>query len=359
MVALSYKLRLHPSRVKSEMLALLCAHFGREHARAVPRVLAHWWNAGKPSMKGFSTKGEGEFAERAVRRAAQDLARTLKSCRRTGSDVRIPTLRAEMMDNVKAQRPRYARRFQVWFHIEGLSASCQMYLPANLHRAVNRALALPGAKLANSATIFRKNGKWYATVYVHVPFAEPYQPHGFIGADVGVRKSVCTSDGRRGRDLRPVLRRMRDRNADRQRRGCEKITNGFSFQRSLLSGEARRIVSVARKSGRGVAVEDPSRLVRWRMHAARFFGERVKLLCQIAGVPVVLVPPAYTSQTHARCGSRESTVRHGELLWCAACRSLEDADVNAAKQISAMARENIRTRRTQLALRDLSSGGLS
>jgi hypothetical protein len=266
---LAYKLRLHPSRVKGEMLALLCAHFAREHARALPRVLERWWANGKPSMKGLSTKGDGHFVERVVRRAAQDLERTWKSCRATGSEVVLPTLRAEMMDNVRAQAPRCARRFQVWLLVQGCDSENPLYLPAHFHRAINRALALPGARLAKNATIFRKNGKWYATVYVHVPFAEPYAPRGFIGADVGV------------------------------------------------------------------------------------------LLCQIAGVPVVLVPPAYTSQTHARCGSRESTVRHGELLWCAACRALEDADVNAAKQISAMARENIRTRRTKLALRDLSSGGLS
>lgn len=335
-IVLAYCVSLPTTQVKSDMLALLASHFKRLHARALERAFAHIWMLdGRMSLRGLSQKGEGEFSQRAMQRAFNDLTRTMKACRTTGHEFALPYLRSEIITAAEVQRPRNTSAFDLWVHIEGLARWCQLYLPAKGHRALNRALVRPGARLAQQAEIIRTNGAWYARIFVHVPAPKPYAAIGVLGCDVGVRKSLCTSDGQRGRDLRPVLARLVQRRADQQRRGIEKRNN--QHQRRWLNHDARRIVSVARKSGRAIAIEDPARLIRWRQHAARHFGQRVQLLAKLEGIPVVLVPPPYTSQTCHRCGSRESTVRLREEFWCGHCRVLIDADVNAAKTIARMA----------------------
>jgi transposase len=350
-ITLAYAVRLYPTANKASVLPLYVREFQRLHTAALEELLARAWaqgHAGFP-LGGLNQQGRGEFAQRALYRAQQDLRRTAKAGKavpyrwdrkaekRADNWLSVPYLKAEMLTAAEAQPPRTGRAFNLWIHLEGTPRD-QVYLPANRHRALNRALAYPGARLSRGAEVYRRNGKWYARVFVKVPMPEVAAITSFLGCDVGARKAVCSSDGYRGPDLRPILARMRDRNADRQRRGHTKQTTK-SYQRSRLAHEARRLVSVARASGRGVAVEDPTRLIRWQQHAAKDFASRVVLLGQLMGVSVALVPPPYTSQTCSRCMTRESTVRLGEDFWCEACRRLVDADINAAEVISRMAHD--------------------
>jgi transposase len=351
-VTLAYAVRLYPTANKASVLPLYIREFQRLHGLALDELLTRAWEQGHAGfpLGGLSQKGRGEFQQRALYRAQQDLVRTAKAGKarpyrwdrkaekRAENWIGVPFLKAEMLTAAEVQTPRRAKSWDLWVHLEGTPKD-QIYLPANRHRALNRALAFPGATLSQSAEVYRRNGKWYARVFVTVPLPVVVESglHP-LGCDVGVRKAVCTSDGYRGPNVRPILARMRDRNADRQRRGHEKQTVK-SYQRSQLAHEARRIVSVAQKTGRGVACEDPTRLIRWKQHAAKHFASRVVLLGQLMGVSVALVPPAYTSQTCGRCGSRESTVRLGEDFWCESCRRLTDADTNAARVISRMAHD--------------------
>lgn len=60
----------------------------------------------------------------------------------------------------------------------------------------------------------------------------------------------------------------------------------------------------------------------------------------IAGVPVVFVPPAYTSQTCSRCGHihpmKRKSYRNGKVFKCGHCGFEHDADINAALNIAAL-----------------------
>jgi hypothetical protein len=335
-VVLGYKLKLCPNRVKSDLLALLCMEFGRLHATALERLSGE--HPAKPvTLKGLKQAGTGEFAQRATRRAVLDLQRqrkALASRKRKFSPwpVPLPYLQAEILDAAELQKPRHAEHFDCWIHVEGLSRECQLYLPAKFHDALNKSLALPGAMLGKSAEIFRRDGQWYARVSVTVPQPESILTSGVIGADVGVRAAVATSDGRKSRSLHPVLNRTRDKHAERQRRLETRRTNGLSYQRQVLCKEARRLVTLAERTGRAVALENPDRLIRWRQHAARFFAKRVSLLGALIGVPVVLVNPAYTSRICSCCGSRESD-RHRTQFHCFGCGHTANADVNAARNI--------------------------
>jgi IS605 OrfB family transposase len=73
----------------------------------------------------------------------------------------------------------------------------------------------------------------------------------------------------------------------------------------------------------------------WAFYQLRLF---VGYKAAIAGVPVVLVPPAYTSQTCSRCGhvhpEKGKSYRNGKQFNCGYCGFEHDADINAAINIS-------------------------
>jgi len=324
-VILSYKLKLYPTRNKADTLALLVALFQRAHAACTTALTQE---GGRPP----STKGMGEFVGRAYRRAYIDYRRITKAGHTPGF------LKAELIDSADLQLPKRANGFDYWILLKGTKD--KLYIPAKSHRALNRALTLPGAELnlgtKGSAYIMRKNGKWYAYVTVKVPLAEVQQPKGWLGCDVGARSAVVRSDGYRGPDLRPILQRKKERLASQQRNGITRQST--THQRQILAREARNAVLVAKRSGRGVSLEDPKRLIRWRQHAARYFGQRVRLLAAIMGVCIQEVNPAYTSITCSRCGLANRGMRHQESFRCWRCGFTHNADFNAALNIAARAR---------------------
>ena len=329
-VVLSYKLKLYPSANKADTLALLASLFASCHADCTLELA-------RGQGRCPSTKGMGEFIGRAYRRAFTDYRRGAKAARALRKSHQLGVLHAELIDSADIQTPKHATGFDYWILIKGTKEKGGFYIPARSHRGLQRTLALPGAVLntgtKGSAFVFRKNGKWYVQVSVTVPVKEPAKPTGFLGCDVGVRRSVVRSDGYRGPDLRPVLKKQRDRRAMQQKHGIHKRSNG-TFQKQVLAREARRAVSVAQRTGQGIALEDPKRLPRWKQWAGRFFAERVLLLCQIVGVPASVIAPLYTSITCSRCGSVERRQRHKETFRCWQCGFTHNADLNASRNIA-------------------------
>ncbi len=75
----------------------------------------------------------------------------------------------------------------------------------------------------------------------------------------------------------------------------------------------------------------------WAFYQLRIF---VNYKAAIAGVPVVFVPPAYTSQTCSRCRhvhpEKGKSYRNGKKFKCGHCGFEHDADINAAINIAAL-----------------------
>jgi len=179
------------------------------------------------------------------------------------------------------------------------------------------------------ADIGIKNGKWYVRCGVRIPLQQEAAAKEWIGVDIGVRASVTRSDGYQGPDLRPILQRQRNRRAMDQKRDIERRVE-TPTQRQVLAREARKLVSVAQRTGRGIALEDPKRLIRWKQHAARYFGTRVALLASLMGVAVQVIAPPYTSVTCSQCGSVEPGQRHRGTFRCWRCGFTHNADFNAS-----------------------------
>lgn len=75
----------------------------------------------------------------------------------------------------------------------------------------------------------------------------------------------------------------------------------------------------------------------WAFYQLRLF---VGYKANIVGVPVVFVPPAYTSQACSRCGHihpiKGKSYRNGKSFKCGHCGFEHDADINAALNIAAL-----------------------
>ena len=335
-LTLAYRVKLDATRVKSDMLGMLCDLFRREQHKALDMLDGIVAQEGKLVLKGKSQAGEGEFKQRVRYRAVNDYKRARKAAKALKKQMKLPYLHAELCDAAEAQEPRKATHFDLWIHIEGLSRDCQLYLPVQKHTALNRALEHPGATLAQSAQVMRKNGKWYTVVYVHCPLPEVQEPNGWYGNDVGVRAAVTRSDGYQGPDLRPILKAQKEKTAERQRQGIPADFGRQTPQKQVLAHEARMLVLVALATGRGIALEDPKRLPRWHGWAARYFAKRVVQLASMVGVQVTLIAPPYTSLTCSHCGSVK-TFRYRSMFRCHQCGHTVNADFNASCNIRSRA----------------------
>lgn len=335
-LTLAYRVKLDVTRIKSDMLGMLCDFFQREHHAQLDFLDSIVAQEGRLVLKGKSQAGEGEFKQRVRYRAANDYKRARKAAKALKKQLKLPYLHAELCDAAEVQEPRKAISFDLWVHIEGLSRDCQLYLPARKHRALNRALDYPSASLCKSAQVMRRKGKWYAIVYVRCALPEPCEVKEWYGNDVGVRASVTRSDGYQGPDLHPILKAQKKRTAERQRQGMPHDFGRQTPQRQALAREARLLVSVALATGRGIALEDPKRLPRYKQWAARYFAKRVALLASLVGVQVTLIAPPYTSITCSKCGSVE-TFRYRSCFRCHRCGYTANADFNASCNIRARA----------------------
>jgi len=324
-IILGYKVKLFPTRAKADTLALLARVFQRSFSDATTSIAA----MDHPRIP--PCKGKGEFTGRAYRRAHTDWRRSLKAAKKAGRTFTAPTLRAELIDAVHVQSPRKAKHFDLWVMVQGVG---KLYLPARKHRALNRALAYPGATLCEQGEVFRKNEKWYCRVGVKVPLPDEQPVKEWIGCDVGVRRAITCSDGYQGPDLRPILDKRQQREADQKRHLHDAEVDSLTAPRQAQAREARTLLSRAQRSGRGIALENPRSLPKWRQWSAKFFAQRILLLAALAGVPVSLVRPAYTSLTCSRCGEVGQTFRNKTMFRCLRCRFTANADRNAALNIA-------------------------
>jgi IS605 OrfB family transposase len=109
---------------------------------------------------------------------------------------------------------------------------------------------------------------------------------------------------------------------------------------------ARRIVESAKSRGKGIAIEDLTdirftsnrrnktfrrKLGKWSFYQLRKF---IEYKAKLAGVQVVIVPPAYTSKTCSNCNHIGK--RTNKSFKCDNCGNEIDADFNASINIASL-----------------------
>jgi putative transposase len=205
-----------------------------------------------------------------------------------------------------------------------------------------------------------RDGKWYLIATCDLPEPEVYEPVDWIGVDRGIVNLATTSDGtnhqgrRLGRYRRWQARKRTELQAKQTRSASRRLARrGKKEQRHATHVNHRiskEIVSVAQRTGRGIAVEqlggirERVRLRRdqrdtlssWPFHQ---LGQHLAYKAKRAGVPFIEVDARHTSQRCPRCGHTERANRPDrERFCCRRCGLAGPADVVAGVNVRDRAR---------------------
>lgn len=204
--------------------------------------------------------------------------------------------------------------------------------------------------------LIARDGVFYLVATCEIPEAEQDEPDGFIGVDLGIENIATTSTGflaagrglnryrKRRLALRRKLQKKRTKSAKRRLKArARKEARHAANQNHII---AKTIVTEAERTGRGLALEELKGLrtrVRLRkpqrvaLHSWAFaqLGDFVVYKAKRAGVPLVFVDPAYTSQMCSQCQliDKRSRVDQG-LFICRGCGVVAHADRNASHNIA-------------------------
>ncbi|WP_211259751.1 RNA-guided endonuclease InsQ/TnpB family protein [Streptomyces violens] len=208
--------------------------------------------------------------------------------------------------------------------------------------------------------LIRRDGKWFLIATCELPDPPVYEPVDWIGVDRGIVNLATTSGGTnyQGRRLgryrrwqarkRAELQAKRTRSATRRlaRRACKEKRHATQVNHVI----SKEIVSVAQRTGRGIAVEELGGIrdrVRLRRDQRgtlsswpfRQLGQHLAYKARMAGVPFLEVDAAYTSQRCPRCGHTGRANRPDrDHFRCRRCGLVGPADVVAGVNVRDRAR---------------------
>lgn len=199
-------------------------------------------------------------------------------------------------------------------------------------------------------------GKWYLMATLDEPDPKMIDPAGFIGVDMGIVNIATTSAGQNwsGKQINRVRHKNRRLRSTLQAKGTKsarRLLKKVSGREARFAADtnhviSKRIVTEAKRTGRGIAVEDLTGIrarVRLRkpqrvtLHSWAFaqLGAFLSYKADAAGLPFVQVDPAYTSQQCSACGHTEKKNRVDQATFvCRSCGVSLHADENASINIA-------------------------
>ncbi|TDO63955.1 IS605 OrfB family transposase [Kribbella sp. VKM Ac-2571] len=205
--------------------------------------------------------------------------------------------------------------------------------------------------------LIERDGVFYLIAVCEIPEAEQYEPDQFIGVDLGIANIATTSTGylaaghglnryrKRQLRLRKKLQTKRTKSAKRRLKVRRRKEARHAANVNHII--AKQIVTEAERTSSGIALEDlggirqrvrlrkPQRVAlhSWAFHQLRTF---LEYKARRAGVPLVYVDPAYTSQECAHCHHIDKKNRVDQARFvCRSCGVVAHADRNASHNIAA------------------------
>ncbi|MFE3767383.1 RNA-guided endonuclease InsQ/TnpB family protein [Streptomyces sp. NPDC059104] len=326
--------------------------------RGVPRE----YELRKHTYDELKARGLGAQAAQHVIKKTRDAYTTLKANIRAGnlgkpgSKRRIKAETKPITFRPEAAQP-YDDRCLSWQYDAG---TVSIWTTAGRLKGVRFACSPDALKMLREhrkgeSDLIERDGVFYLIAVCDIPEPELYEPDGFIGVDLGIVNIATTSTGYRaaGRGL--------NRHRARQLALRKKLqTKGTKSAKRLLKRRSRKearhtaninhvisksIVTTAERTGSGIALEDLTGIrsrVRLRkdqrtsLHSWSFqqLGQYIAYKARRAGVPLVYVDPAYTSQQCSECGHIDRKNRADQATFaCRACGFLANADDNASHNI--------------------------
>ncbi|WP_442816791.1 RNA-guided endonuclease InsQ/TnpB family protein [Streptomyces sp. NBC_01445] len=204
--------------------------------------------------------------------------------------------------------------------------------------------------------LIERDGVFYLLATCDVPEAEQYEPDHFIGVDLGIANIATTSTGHKtaGRGLNRHRKRQLDLRRKLQAKGTKSAKRLLKKRNRREQRHAKNqnhiiaktIVTEAERTSAGISLEELKGIrqrVRLRkpqrvaLHSWAFaqLADFIVYKARRAGVPVVFVDPAYTSQQCCECGHIDKKNRASQALFtCLNCGVVAHADQNASHNIA-------------------------
>ncbi|WP_329438082.1 transposase [Streptomyces sp. NBC_01280] len=204
--------------------------------------------------------------------------------------------------------------------------------------------------------LIERDGVFYLIATCDVPQTETYEPDHFIGVDLGIVNIATTSTGyqaagrglgryrKRQLALRAKLQKKRTKAA--KRRLKERSRRERRHVKNTNHIIAKTIVTEAERTSAGLSLEELKGIrqrVRLRkpqrvqLHSWAFaqLGDFIVYKAKRAGVPLVFVDPAYTSQQCCECDHVDKKNRASQARFtCRNCGVVAHADRNASHNIA-------------------------
>ena len=292
--------------------------------------------------KHLSTKGMGRVANQAKHKA-RGMVSALLALQKEGK-VNIPHQPNEWAYG-KLEKSK-GSTYDYWVRVSNLWGKTKVVrLPLKSHKALNKALKNHW-ELSEHCEFKLIKGELIVKVFVSKEVEIPSASAECIGADVGINKSVCFSDGYKGMGLREPIRKAKESQQERYRQRMKfrqvqkfKGSKTKSYIKQILDSEAKELVRRSKELGSNIVVESRKilqnlrcgRLNRW---ARCYFANRLEILCKEGSIFFLEVNPYQTSLRCHSCdklGNREKEVFVCENSSCSEYLIEADADINAAK----------------------------
>jgi IS605 OrfB family transposase len=218
-----------------------------------------------------------------------------------------------------------------------------------------RQLALLAYQQGESDLVYRK-GEWYVLATCDIPEPTEQEVDDVLGVDLGIINLATDSDGASytGKDVerkrqwyerrKKALQSVGTRSAKRRLRHLSGRQR--RYQKDVSHSISKRLVAKAERTKRAIGLEElthirkrarvngPTQRARhnnWAFAQLRAF---IAYKARMAGVKVVVIDPAYTSQRCNACGHTERKNRRSQAEFCCvACGHSAPADYNAALNI--------------------------
>lgn len=213
---------------------------------------------------------------------------------------------------------------------------------------------LKGQKPTSATLVKRRNGDYYIQIQVNIPTQPTGKTPKVIGVDLGRRDIAHTStgnswEGGSAAAVRNKYFRTRSSIQRKRTKSSRRLLRRLSgkearFRKNINHSISKALVNEAQQAGAAIALEDLTGIRKAKVRKAQrrehhgwsFYQLRefISYKAKIAGVPVVLVNPAYTSKTCSRCHHIGS--RNGKDFKCKNCGLHIDADWNGSLNISTL-----------------------
>ena len=197
-------------------------------------------------------------------------------------------------------------------------------------------------------TMFEREGKIFLSIPFKIP-VEPVKPKLALGVDLGMRINAACSDGRlindknfngRKRKLRFLKRKLQSRKTRSAKRHLKKLRRKeHNINRNHINHLANKILEtdaniIVLEDLKGLKVKKHRYQNKRAISQVPFFALKQALIYKafLLSKRVILVNPAYTSQTDSVTGKRDG-IRKGRR-YISKNGLIYDADINAAINIA-------------------------